>query len=94
MTKHTGMGTDSFYLDGNDTDGVRQAMTLKMDEIRAAGGKIMNERFETKRAGGRDVAEARFDYEMPVDKLGEEVEFDPSDVEDPQGDTAIEHVRG
>lgn len=92
MSDDIAMGTDSFYLDGEDTEAIRRAMNLKMDEIRAAGGKIMNEQFETRRAGDRDVAEARFDYEMPVGKLGEEVEFNPADVEDPQGDTAIEHV--
>lgn len=94
MARDTARGTDSFYLDGEDIDQVRKATELKMEEIRAAGGKITNERFETKRAGDRRIAEARFDYEMPVDKLGEEVEFNPPDVEDPQGNTTIEEVRG
>ncbi|HEV2106930.1 MAG TPA: hypothetical protein VGR16_01560 [Thermomicrobiales bacterium] len=94
MARDTAKGTDSFYLDGEDINAVRQAMHLKMEEVRAAGGKVMNEQFETKRAGRGRVAEARFDYEMPVDKLGDEVEFNPPDVEDPQGNTTIEELRG
>lgn len=86
-------GTDSFYLDGDDPVAVREAMDLKKQEITAAGGSIHNEQFETKRAGECEVAEARFDYEMPLGKLAGEVEFNPPDVEDPKGDTAIEHVK-
>lgn len=86
------LGTDSFYLEGDDPQAVREAMDLKKQEITGAGGSIMNEQFETKRAGEQEVAEARFDYRMPIDDLAREVEFNPPDVEDPQGDTAIEHV--
>ncbi len=93
MTNTTPMGTDSYYLDGDDQDAVRRAMELKKQEITEAGGSISNESFEIRRAGDRDVAEARFDYQMPVSELADEVEFNPPDVEDPQGDTSIEHVR-
>ncbi|MGI8644227.1 MAG: hypothetical protein ACR2LS_08965 [Thermomicrobiales bacterium] len=92
MATNQTLGTDSFYLDGDDPEAVLEAVELKKRDIVNAGGSIMNEQLETKRAGERDVVEARFDYQMPVGQLGEEVEFNPPDVEDPQGDTAIEHV--
>lgn len=92
MSDERRMGTDSFYLDGDDIEAVRAAMELKKLEVIEAGGSILHEDFTLKRGGDREVAEARFDYEMPLGELADEVEFDPRDVEDPQGDTSIEEI--
>jgi hypothetical protein len=77
------MASDSWYLGGADVEDVRRAMDEKMAEIRGKGGEVLNPSFEIERGGDVPNAQARFDYRLPVDEIGREVEFDPDDVEDP-----------
>lgn len=76
------MESDAFYLDGDDPDEVERAMNDKMAEIRAKGGEVSNVSFVVTRPTDATRAEARFDYKLPPDEIGAEVEFDPDSVED------------
>ncbi len=76
------MESDAYYLDGTDVEAVERAMNDKIAEIRGKGGEVSNVSFEVVTAGDRPRAEARFDYRLPPDQIGAEVELDPDSVED------------
>ncbi len=76
------MESDAFYLDGTDVEAVERAMNDEIAEIRGKGGEVSNVSFEVVTAGDQLKAEARFDYTLPPDQIGAEVEFDPGSVED------------
>jgi hypothetical protein len=76
------MESDAFYLNGADVEDVERAMNRKLDEIRQKGGEVENVSFTVTTANDQPWAEARFDYRLPADEIGEEVEFDPDSVED------------
>jgi len=73
---------DAFFLGGEDIEDVRRAMEAKQAEIRGQGGEVFNERFETTHRGEVPFAEARFDYRLPADRIGAEVDFAADSVED------------
>ena len=76
------MENDSFFLGGEDIEDVRRAMEAKQAEVRGQGGEVFNERFETTHRGDVPFAEARFDYRLPADRIGAEVDFATDSVED------------
>jgi len=76
------MESDAFYLDGDDPDAVERAMNEKIEEIRDKGGEVGNVSFTVTHPTAAIRAEARFDYGLPADEIGAEVEFDPDSVED------------
>ncbi len=76
------MESDAFYLDGDDVEAVERAMNEKIEEIRGKGGEVSDVSFVVTRPGDQPRAEARFDYRLPPEEIGAEVEFDPDSVED------------
>jgi TPP-dependent pyruvate/acetoin dehydrogenase alpha subunit len=76
------MESDAFYLDGDDVEAVERAMNEKIEEIRGKGGEVSDVSFVVTRPGDQSRAEARFDYRLPPEEIGAEVEFDPGSVED------------
>jgi len=83
VTDQRQMENDSWYLGGADVDEIRQKMDAKMEEIRSKGGEVLNPSFEIEQGGDVPNAQARFDYRLPADEIGREVEYAPDDVEDP-----------
>ena len=55
-------------------------MNDKIAEIRGKGSEASNVSFEVVTAGDEPETEARFDYRLPPDQFGAEVEFDPDSV--------------
>ncbi len=76
------MESDAFYLDGDNPDAVERAMNEKIEEIRGKGGEVSNVSFAVSYPTDATRAEARFDYRLPAEEIGAEVEFDPDSVED------------
>ena len=76
------MESDAFYLDGDNPDAVERAMNEKIEEIRGKGGEVSNVSFTVSHPTDATRAEARFDYRLPAEEIGAEVEFDPDSVED------------
>jgi hypothetical protein len=76
------MESDAFYKDGDDPDAAERAMNEKIEEIPGKGGEVGNVSFSVTHPTDATRAEARFDYRLPADEIGAEVEFDPGSVED------------
>ena len=74
--------SDSFFLDGRDVEDIRRAMDEKIGEIRTRGAEVESVTFEETQAGDGPYATARFEYRLPAEEVGAEVEFNRADVED------------